>query len=113
MSDTPPRIIREQKTIEAMTRIYCRLHHGGRDTLCPSCSQLLEYARRRLESCPFGEEKPACNRCQVHCYSPGKKEQVKQTMRVAGPRMLHRHPLLSLYHFLDKLREPPTLKKRR
>ena len=30
-------------------------------------------------------------------------------MRYAGPRMLWRHPLLSLYHLLDKRREAPDL----
>jgi len=96
-----------------MSRIYCRLHHGSQDALCEECSQLLDYALRRLDSCPFGENKPACNRCEVHCYSPAKRDQVKQTMRVAGPRMLHRHPVLSFFHFADKLRKPPTLKKKR
>ena len=106
------RISREKQTIEAMSRIYCRLHHGSRGTLCDDCAQLLDYALRRLDSCPFGENKPACNRCEVHCYSPAKRDQVKRTMRVAGPRMLHRHPVLSFFHFMDKLQKPPTLKKK-
>ena len=113
MSNSSPRITREKKTIEAMLRIYCRLHHGSRGTLCASCSEMLSYARQRLDSCPFQEEKPACNRCQVHCYSRSKQEQVKRTMRAAGPRMLHRHPILSIFHFLDKFCKPPTLKKKR
>ncbi len=30
-------------------------------------------------------------------------------MRYAGPRMMMRHPILSLYHLLDKRREAPSL----
>lgn len=107
-----PRIRREQRTIGAMLRIYCRDHHGG-PPLCQDCSQLSDYAHGRLKICPFGEEKPACNHCQVHCYSALMRERVKQVMRYAGPRMLTRHPVLALFHILDKLRKVPSLKKTR
>ena len=93
-----------------MLRIYCRDQHGG-NPLCVECERLLDYAHRRLDVCPFQEAKPACNHCQVHCYSVGMRERVKQVMRYAGPRMLTRHPVLALFHILDKLREVPTLKK--
>ena len=103
------RIEREQITIETMLVIYCADHHGSRDRLCGECNQLLDYARRRLETCPFQESKPACNHCQVHCYATGKRQQVKAVMRYAGPRMIFRHPYLSLMHFLDKFRKAPSL----
>jgi predicted amidophosphoribosyltransferase len=106
---TGSRIVREQATIAAMMGIYCRDHHGTASILCEDCSALLDYARRRLATCPFGEEKPACNHCQVHCYGPRRREQVKAVMRYAGPRMMMRHPILSLYHLLDKRREAPSL----
>ncbi|MCG7955581.1 MAG: nitrous oxide-stimulated promoter family protein, partial [Candidatus Thiodiazotropha endolucinida] len=35
----------------------------------------------------------------------------QDVMRYAGPRMLLRHPLLSLYHLLDKFRKVPQLPK--
>ena len=108
-----PRIAREQETIAAMLRIYCRDRHGGTEALCPVCATLLAYARRRLESCPFGEDKPACNHCTVHCYSRSRRHQIREVMRQAGPRMLLRHPLLSLYHLLDTRRKAPILKRRR
>ena len=106
-----PRIAREKQTILAMSRIYCRDHHGMSAELCGECVALLDYARRRLDSCPFQEQKPACNHCQVHCYSTKTRERVKVVMRYAGPRMLLRHPVLSLYHLLDKRRPPPSLPK--
>jgi hypothetical protein len=103
-------IRREQRTIEAMLAIYCGDHHGSHGgILCEECSNLLDYARRRLEVCPFGEDKPACNQCTVHCYSMTMRERVTRVMRYAGPRMLLRHPVLSLLHLLDSRRRPVSL----
>lgn len=92
-----------------MTRINCRDHHDGAGRLCEDCETLLDYAHRRLGVCPFGAGKPACNHCEVHCYSRKMREQVKAVMRYAGPRMLLRHPILGLGHLLDKLRPAPRL----
>ena len=103
------RIAREQRTIRAMIGIYCRHHHGRANGLCAQCTKLLAYAHQRLGSCPFQEEKPACNHCGVHCYSTVMRDRVKAVMRYAGPRMFPRHPLLSLYHLFDRLRRVPTL----
>jgi hypothetical protein len=107
-----PRITREKKTITAMMGIYCRDHHPGNNGRCAECSSLLDYAHRRLDTCPFQEEKPACNLCEVHCYSAVMRERVREVMRYAGPRMLWPHPILSLGHILDKLRPAPKLKSR-
>jgi hypothetical protein len=107
------RIKREKQTISAMMAIYCRDHHHTDESLCESCAQLLDYAQRRLDSCPFQEKKPACNHCIVHCYSNDMRIKVQDVMRYAGPRMVFRHPLLSLYHLLDKMREVPELSKSR
>jgi predicted amidophosphoribosyltransferase len=103
---------REQRTIGAMMEIYCRDQHDTSGSLCASCKKLLDYAERRLESCPFEERKPACNHCSIHCYSEQMRMQVQGVMRYAGPRMLLRHPLLSLYHLLDKFRKTPQFSKR-
>jgi hypothetical protein len=106
------RIRREKLTIRAMMRLYCRDFHGNRDMLCGECSTLLGYAYRRLDLCPFQEKKPTCKHCTVHCYSRSMRERVTEVMRYAGPRMLLRHPLLTLGHLLDKLRKAPELPKR-
>ena len=108
-----PRIERERRTMQAMLQIYCRDLHHPHGVLCEACSQLLDYAWRRLAICPFQEDKPACNHCRVHCYSRDRRRRVQAVMRYAGPRMTYRHPYLSLRHLLDKLRAVPTLKKRK
>jgi hypothetical protein len=103
------RLAREWKTIEAMIRCYCRDRHNADSGLCAECRQLFDYAGMRLERCRFGTEKPTCANCPVHCYQRARREQVKVVMRYAGPRMLWRHPILSLYHWLDGFRKAPAL----
>lgn len=104
------RITREKKTIAAMLAIDCRDHHARACGLCDDCASLLDDAQRRLDTCPFQEEKPVCNRCEVHCYAATQRERVRLVMRDAGPRMLWSHPILSLGHLLDQWRPVPTLK---
>jgi len=104
-------MLREQKTVEGMIDLYCRGRHGTRGDLCAECRELKEYALKRLERCPFKEHKPTCANCRVHCYKPDTREKIKQVMRYAGPRMIYRHPVLALYHFIDRLRKPPDRNK--
>ena len=93
------RLAREWKTVRCMVEIYCRVHHPA--ALCPDCEELLRYVSLRLDRCQFGEEKPTCARCPVHCYQRDRREQIKAVMRFSGPRMLWEHPWLSLCHLLD------------
>jgi hypothetical protein len=103
------RLARERQTIAAMIGSYCEGHHHVTTALCPDCRGLLDYAAVRLERCRFGEEKPVCVKCPVHCYQHFRREQVKVVMRYAGPRMLWRHPILSLRHWVDGFRKAPAV----
>ena len=98
------RLAREWKTMSAMVQIFCRDHHHTTDSLCAGCHEFLDYAEIRLRRCRFGEEKPTCAKCPVHCYQRDRREQARLVMRYAGPRMVWEHPLLSLYHWLDGFR---------
>jgi hypothetical protein len=95
-----PRIAREKQTMDAMIRIYCRDKHRG-EVPCAACSELRNYAHCRLDRCPYGERKPTCVNCPIHCYRPAMRDRVKEVMRHAGPRMLLRHPILAVRHLLD------------
>jgi Nitrous oxide-stimulated promoter. len=93
---TTPRLRREQRTIEAMLNVWCEAHplhvrtrHGK---LCAGCEELFEYASYRLLKCPYGEEKPTCKKCPVHCYTRDMREQMHEVMRFAGPRMFSATP---------------------
>ena len=103
-------MVREKKTVEAMIRLYCRSLHRGKEDLCPDCRELSEYALERLDRCPFGEEKPTCSNCSVHCYKPSMRERIRDVMRYAGPRMFHRHPVLTFHHVLSGRKKTPSRK---
>jgi predicted amidophosphoribosyltransferase len=92
---------RELKTIGAMIDLWCRARHEANGPLCPDCQALLAYAGKRLDKCPYGEEKPTCRRCPIHCYNPAMRERVREIMRYAGPRLFRHHPLLALQHLAD------------
>ena len=95
---------RERLTIHKMVDIYCKDHHGT-DGLCERCSVFMDYAEVRLDKCPFGEDKPTCSNCPVHCYKPIYREKAKEIMRYSGPRMLLRHPVLTIAHYIDGRRQ--------
>jgi len=101
------RIEREKKTIRHMIEIHCRGRHDTSGALCADCRQLMDYAMRRIDGCPYRDGKPACGRCPVHCYAPAMREQVRAVMRYAGPRMLIFHPILAVMHFADELGKAP------
>ena len=100
------RLAREWLTMTKMVGIYCTDHHdGSAESLCAACEEFLGYAERRLEKCPYGEDKPTCSNCPIHCYKPERRAQVKEIMGYAGPRMLLRHPILAIRHQLDGFRK--------
>jgi len=95
------RLTREQETIKFMIDIYCKHHHKQKD-LCEECDSLWQYAISRLDKCTFGEDKPVCVKCPIHCYKPGMRDHIKTVMRFSGPRMLLHHPYLACMHlFVD------------
>jgi hypothetical protein len=99
------RLRREWRTMQVMVDIYCAGHgHAPANERCVNCQGFLDYAERRLEKCPYGPAKPTCAKCPIHCYKPQPRELAREIMRYAGPRMMLRHPWLSLTHLTDKLR---------
>jgi hypothetical protein len=93
--------------------MYCHGHaHSDRAPLCTDCTRLLDYATRRLERCVFGDDKPTCARCPVHCYRADMRQQIRTVMRWAGPRMLLRHPFLAIAHMAAERRPRPELPAR-
>lgn len=62
--------------------------------------ELLKYAYTRLDQCKFGEQKPLCKRCPIHCYHPEMKKKIQKVMRYSGPRMIFCYPLITIKHLL-------------
>ncbi len=89
---------------------YCRAHHDTAvGLLCAECRALHDYAYRRIERCVFGDAKPTCANCTVHCYNAAMRERVRQVMRWAGPHMLWRHPVLTIRHIIDGRQPGPVI----
>ncbi len=95
------RMVREEKTVQTMIRVYCCDKHETKDSLCPECAELMAYAKARLANCPFQEAKTPCAKCQVHCYKPIMRDKVREIIRYSGPRMARRHPVLAFLHVMD------------
>ncbi len=94
----------EKRVVQKMIAIYCRENHKPASGLCEECSALNNYAMKRLENCPFGENKPTCGSCHIHCYKSDMRLKVREVMRFAGPRMMFRHPIDTIRHFYKENR---------
>jgi hypothetical protein len=95
------RVVREKRAIECMISIHCRDMHGTRGEICTDCRDMLDYSFKRLETCKLLPDKPTCARCPVHCFNPAMRHRVRAVMRYAGPRMIFRHPVMTLMHVVD------------
>ena len=95
------RIEREKKTVNCMIALYCRAHHNPENKICEDCEALMAYSNARLDHCRFGEEKPVCSKCPVHCYKKDRREEIREVMRFAGPRMILHRPWLAIRHLVD------------
>ena len=91
------RIEEEKRVVRWMIELYCRKNHG-RKALCPECYTLVSYCEERLEHCQFGNGKPTCRKCPVHCYKPDMRERIREVMRFSGPRMIFHHPIAAIRH---------------
>lgn len=102
---------RESVIVQAMIKMYCLANHYSEGIVCEECDSLSKYAEKRILSCMYGEIKPVCKHCPVHCYSPAMREQMRQVMRWSGPRMILRKPVFAVMHIIDKLTAPNQKKK--
>lgn len=90
--------------------MYCKANHHTHHLLCDECEQLKTYALLRIDYCVYGLDKPACNKCPVHCYSVSNREKIKAVMKYSGKRMILKYPYLSILHMLR--RNPKFNKKK-
>ena len=92
----------EIKILEEMIALYCKKNHKPHgEKYCKECQELVEYGTSRVKLCPFMETKTFCSNCEVHCYRPQMREEIKKVMRFSGPRMLFSHPILTIWHLLS------------
>lgn len=94
----------EIETIRFMIGLYCKKQHHHKDGFCQECEELYEYAKKRIELCPFMETKSFCSACKVHCYQKEKRDAIKDVMRFSGPRMLMYHPVMAIHHVIETMK---------
>lgn len=87
---------RDRKAIELMLRLYCKSKHQPSNSLCSACRDLLEYAHGRLDHCKYYPRKIACSKCPSSCYKLSVRQEMREVMRYAGPRLLYTHPIVAL-----------------
>lgn len=95
------RIEKEKSTIKLMINLYCKKKHktkGKSEELCEECTELLEYANKRLSLCKFGDDKSSCSRCTIHCYKKDMRQKVKEVMKFSGPRLIIYDPIELVRH---------------
>lgn len=90
----------EKQVVSRMIRLYCR-HKLGLRELPVEYKELEVYAHKRLDNCKFGDNKPACKRCTIHCYRSDMRQKIRDVMRWAGPRMIIYDPIAAIRHLLN------------
>ncbi len=102
----------EKSTIKKMIKIYCKAKHNPANEFCESCQKLVEYTDLKTDKCVFGDLKPACSSCPIHCYSKIYRDKIKEVMRFSGPRMLYISPRRTILHFLNVFHTKKMLKNK-
>ena len=97
----------EFKTLVIMTTLYCNKHHKG--SLCDTCQNFIKHAQIKLDRCVYGQDKPACKACPIHCYKPEMRQYAKVVMQYAGPHMILRHPILTIKHIVKARKAFPDV----
>lgn len=103
MENIEDKINREKLIVKEMIKIYCKKEHKG-ISLCPSCTSLLNYSFSKIDNCPKMETKTFCSKCSIHCYSKTRADEIRKVMRSARTRMLLKHPILVIKHFVLNLK---------
>lgn len=96
---------KEKNIVKSMIKLYCKGHKHVEDGLCDECKELMEYAHKRVDLCPFMETKTFCENCKVHCYNQEMRIKIKEVMRYSGPRMLLYHPIIAIRHGIESYKE--------
>lgn len=99
------RLERDNKTMMVMAKLFCHDHHcglQGENGLCSECSEVVTYTLQRTKNCPH-LHKGICEACDIQCYKPSMRKQIRAIMAYSGPRMITHHPLMAFRHIVRKL----------
>jgi hypothetical protein len=96
------RLNTEKKVFRDMVVLYCKKNHTV-NSPCEECKKIIDYGFKKIEICPYGESKPFCSKCSIHCYEKNMQKKVKEIMRYSGPRIIFYHPIASLKHLISSI----------
>ena len=101
-------IKKDAEVLAEFVNIYCTDRHGGavkgpvraggsvgaylagsEVALCEDCRSLLLHAVSKRAICPY-DPKPACKKCETHCYGPGYRDRIREVMRYSGMRLIRK-----------------------
>ena len=99
---TDKKIFKDIDIVAQFIKIYCdNNHHEVKKTLvkakgqvgayindlemnlCESCRKLLLYSSSMRINCPFNP-KPACKKCETHCYKGHYRDEIRKVMKFSG-----------------------------
>jgi hypothetical protein len=112
----PGEIMQEKKFKDLMilakfVEVYCKGKHMDKGKkrwkdkeariqieLCNECMSIMDYSADRLRLCPQNP-KPTCKKCEIHCYAPDQRQQIREIMRYSGMELMKRGRLDYLFHY--------------
>ena len=66
--------------------------------LCQECIYIMDYSAERLRYCPKNP-KPACKKCDIHCYAVNQRQKIREIMRYSGKDLMKRGRLDYFFHY--------------
>lgn len=86
------KIEKDKKTLYFMIDLYCQKKHKSTVEACDECADIYQYASKKLDLCKFGDDKPNCKKCTIHCYNKATRSRIREIMRFSGPRIIFHRP---------------------
>lgn len=113
---TEEELRKDADTLYAMGSIYCAGHHADAPKndrgVCAECEEVIAYSIYRTSVCPY-EHKGNCKDCSVHCYRPEMRAGIRAIMAYGAPRMIYRHPAMTLRYVSKKAKNAKQAKAER
>lgn len=112
---------KDRATLIAIGQIYCIGNHANvpknDDGLCQGCASIIETTLYRTVHCPYNHSRN-CQDCATKCQTDliskinftdqsnnaaQAHDDIRKMMSYAAPRMIWRHPLMTLQYLIRKI----------
>ncbi len=114
-----PAVLKDCRVLADFIRIFCGSEHkngkkAGRHLpgsigrslpdvnpeLCDECARLLMHAVSKRAICPYNP-KPACKRCETHCYKPEYRMMIRRVMKFSGLHLIKHGRIDLIYKYFS------------